>query len=104
MQSRLSSRLERQPAKSRFYIARRQVARPDRHRKSQPERAVLVVDRLLIRDRDRHVLARTDVGDRNCEEIRTLLREQRSLLAFALGFFVGLLGVLLLLDLAFDDA
>ena len=59
---------------------------------------------MLIRDRDRHVLARTDVGDRNCEEIRTLLREQRSLLAFALGFFVGLLRVLLLLDLAFDDA
>src|ERR1043166_6453715 len=60
---------------------------------------ISVVDRLLIRDVDQHLLAARDVRDRDGEDVRTLLRQQRGMFALGLRRLVRLLRRLLLLDL-----
>ena len=80
----------------------RHVARCHGHRESQPERAIFVVDVLLIGDVDRDLFTGANVGDGDGEEIRPLLRQERRFLPFALGLRVDLLGLFALLDLPFN--
>ena len=80
------------------------VARRDRHRESRAEDAVAIVDRLLVLDRDDDVFLRADVRDRDLEDVRLLLVEQRRFLPLALRLFVNLVRFAFLLDLAFDHA
>ena len=82
----------------------RDVARRDRQREAQPERAVVVAQRLLVLDRDDDLLARADVRDARREHVRPLLLDQRRLAAFGLRGLVGAPRLAALLDHAFDHA
>jgi hypothetical protein len=76
---------------------------PDHHGEAQPVLAGVVAQALLVGDLHRHLLARRDVGHRGGEDVGTLLFDKAGLAALRLGFLVGALGRLALLDLALDD-
>jgi len=81
----------------------RLVARADDEREAQPEGAGVVSRQLLELDVHRHLLSGGDAGDREREEVRAMLLEQRGALAFGLCRFVLLLRPLAFAHLA-DDA
>ncbi len=78
--------------------ARRVEARTDHHRKHELVVAVVVGERVVVRDVDVDLLARLDVGDRLGEDVGPLLGEERSDVALLARLDVELLGLLALAD------
>jgi hypothetical protein len=80
------------------------VARCDRERKAQSEAAGVVMQRLLIFDRDDDFLIGADMRDVGREQVRSLLLDERCLPPIGLRRLVRAPRVALFLDLSLDHA
>src|SRR6476661_380873 len=80
------------------------VARSNHHREPHTKLSLIIVQRVLVLDLDRDVLAGADVGDRSRKDVRAFLFYEAGLSSFRFSLFVGLLRFASLFDHAIDDA
>ena len=85
-------------------LALRDVARGEAERDADLECAVVQAGDVLVFELDDDGFARTDIGHRGGEHVRTFLLQQAGALAGGARLFIDAAGFAAFMDLAFDEA